>query len=371
MEKELTEQYCLAVNELVAYRLKVVMLAGTFLYVAFSLLDLVIYPAQVLLFLKIRLAVSACLLATFGLAYLSFVQTRIIWFVHGILAISALGICLMIYNADGSRSSYYEGLNLVVLAFLITNSFQPAHLAVFGIAVLGMYTLSVAMRDSLADVPNYINACFFMISTLFFSTLMAWMYGLQHRKQFDATDQLKKSEAKLEVAYQMVKTQAEIDDLTKVYNRRAFMDRLQKKIAYCRSEKRNFWLIIVDIDRFKEINDTYGHLAGDQAIQAVAKAIEAQLRRNTYMGRYGGDEFVIVMDEVPGGRILSRLEEIRAAIRCTSFRHGQKSIPLSASFGAAEFLPEGMAEGQDLLRRADQALLKVKETQRGEIRLAD
>ena len=259
----------------------------------------------------------------------------------------------MIYFSDGSHSNYYEGLNLVLLAFLVTNSFVFSHVVVFGLVVLGMYTLAAAMNDGLANVANAVSAMFFMSSTLVFSGLIAWLYGIQYRQQFIATEELKKNEAKLAAAYQVVKTQAETDELTGLYSRRAF------------------WLILVDVDNLKEINDTYGHLVGDDALRAVAGALVGQVRRNTYVGRYGGDEFILILDEASREQILKRLGQFRDAIRGVPFQQAGREIPISASFGAAEFHHDAPIDMQGLIKQADWALLEVKGTRRGEIRLTD
>lgn len=371
MDKALTEQYRLEVAGIITERLRVVMLTGTFLYLAFSLLDAVLYPAYLMPFLKIRLAVSACLLAMWRASYLGFVQRRVRGFVQGIMMVAALGICLMIYASDGSHSDYYEGLNLVVLAFLVTNSFSASQLAIFGAGVLGLYTVAAVGRDGLADSANYISACFFITSTVLFSCLIAWLYSVQYRKQFIATNALRESEAKLAAAYQTAKTEAQTDDLTGLYNRRAFFNLLQQKIAQGRMERRNFWLVIADADNLKTINDRFGHLAGDEAIRALARTLERQLRRGTTIARYGGDEFMMILDEAPADRLLKRLEAIRDAVCANTLRHGQATLPLSASFGAVEFRHDAEGDRQELLERADRALLEAKSRKRGEIRLAD
>ena len=173
-----------------------------------------------------------------------------------------------------------------------------------------------------------------------------------------------------------------IDELTGVFSRRYFMERSTDEIWRCKRSQQTFSISIVDLDYFKKINDAYGHLTGDAVLKAVAAIIQKSIRRTDYIGRYGGDEFMIVLVETearPGHETMARhgqkIDRIRAAIRNQPLiqEHAAGSGPgevrpdlppdgiqVTATFGVALF-DQTIASLSELLEKADRALYLAKE----------
>ena len=115
---------------------------------------------------------------------------------------------------------------------------------------------------------------------------------------------------------------------------------------------------MLDIDRFKRINDTWGHAAGDEAIKAVAKAIRRTVRATDISGRVGGEEFAVLLPESSAEQAAAQAERLRQAVAGLSLRQGADEIPLTCSLGVAE--RDGESSLDRLMRRADLALYEAK-----------
>ncbi len=158
--------------------------------------------------------------------------------------------------------------------------------------------------------------------------------------------------------------QAMYDSLTKLPNRVLFADRLQQAILIGRREKQPFALIAIDLDRFKEINDTLGHHAGDQALQHVAVCIRNCLRESDTVARMGGDEFAILLAPVSDlDGALAAAKKILKALEKAAHIAGQQ-VEVGASLGIVLF-PEHGEDAEDLMREADTAMYLAKQTHGG------
>jgi two-component system, cell cycle response regulator len=158
------------------------------------------------------------------------------------------------------------------------------------------------------------------------------------------------------------KREATIDGLTKVYNRNYFEMYLAQEVSRTKRYKRELSLIITDIDYFKRINDTYGHLTGDTVLQEFAQIMMQQCRRSDLIARFGGEEFIILLPETPlkGGIIVA--ERMCQRIAAHTF---QEVEHITASFGVASLITDG--DGREMLRRADSALYQAKNNGRNQV----
>ncbi len=162
--------------------------------------------------------------------------------------------------------------------------------------------------------------------------------------------------------YRQALQAAYLDPLTGLKNRRSYEDNLEREISRARREGQSLGLVVVDIDRFKAINDGIGHLAGDQVLIEVARALRGAVRRSDMVFRYAGDEFVLLLPNVRRDcidRLLERLERAVSGLRC---RYGDQEIRVTASLGAA-ILEEGM-DGDALFAAADLDMYRHKERRR-------
>jgi diguanylate cyclase (GGDEF)-like protein len=151
-----------------------------------------------------------------------------------------------------------------------------------------------------------------------------------------------------------------LDPLTEIYNRRVFFDMATHEIIRSIRYHNPFSVIMIDLDRFKQVNDTYGHPAGDALIKEVVKLIQINLREIDTFARYGGDEFIILLPEtglVGGQKVANR---IMSAGDVGTYLYKDFEIPMSFSAGVAEFIFEEDHDIDDVISRADQDLYQVK-----------
>ena len=154
--------------------------------------------------------------------------------------------------------------------------------------------------------------------------------------------------------------QAMTDPLTGLYNRRFLIEQLERELARSTRGKYPVSLIIFDIDDFKQVNDTYGHMAGDQALQHVAKQLSIPLRRSSTIYRFGGDEFCIVVPEASHEEAALVAQRLKAEIESRPLHlDGAGEVQLNVSGGVATQSPESDPD-LDLFEAADQELIKAK-----------
>lgn len=165
---------------------------------------------------------------------------------------------------------------------------------------------------------------------------------------------------------------AYFDDLTKLPNRRCFMDQARRQFAYGRRYKHHVATAIIDVDHFKRVNDTYGHDVGDEALARIAERIKDHGRAEDVYGRMGGEEFAFVAlmrDPSVALNSFDRLRKSIADIRLDLPREGE-DLHLTASIGVFVIGPEDDMSLSDCLRRADQAMYKAKKAGRDTVIVA-
>jgi diguanylate cyclase (GGDEF)-like protein len=160
--------------------------------------------------------------------------------------------------------------------------------------------------------------------------------------------------------------QAAHDPLTGLFNRGAIVGILQNELMRSDREKKPVSVILIDIDHFKQINDTRGHLAGDAVLRRAAHRMQTSVRSYDAVGRYGGEEFLIIFPGCPARMAKERAEQLRL-ILCEP---GQDlaEVPITASFGVACTI--GSKHGDELLSRADAALYRAKAGGRNRVEMA-
>jgi diguanylate cyclase (GGDEF)-like protein len=157
------------------------------------------------------------------------------------------------------------------------------------------------------------------------------------------------------------------NNLTGLYNTRYLYQTLDKLIADRRLSREPFSLVFMDMDNFKHVVDTYGHLNGSQALKEVANTIKACINRPCFGVAYGGDEFVIVLPGFDKVKATEIVEQIRAKMKQTTYlTKAGHQVHLGASFGIATF-PDDTDSREGLLALADQAMFHIKVTDKGSI----
>lgn len=152
-----------------------------------------------------------------------------------------------------------------------------------------------------------------------------------------------------------------VDELTGVLNRRRFRQLLLAEIERAKRGNRSLPLLLIDIDNFKRVNDTYGHGVGDHVLRALATLLTAEMRRIDHVARYGGEEFTVILTETGREGALAVAERIRKAVEEQDFRPEglEEAIRLTVSIGMAVY-PEDAEEEIELMVRADRALYAAK-----------
>ncbi|HEU5394364.1 MAG TPA: diguanylate cyclase [Candidatus Methylomirabilis sp.] len=164
----------------------------------------------------------------------------------------------------------------------------------------------------------------------------------------------------LELANVNLERLALVDDLTGAFNRRFFFRRLEEEFHRARRYKFPLACIFLDIDRFKPVNDRYGHLVGDQVLTEVAEVIRSSIRRTDILARYGGEEFAILLPMTSRDGAGVEGERIREAVRAHAFGGDAGPVHITVSLGVAAFPAPRVGSVEDLIARADDALYQAK-----------
>jgi two-component system, cell cycle response regulator len=156
------------------------------------------------------------------------------------------------------------------------------------------------------------------------------------------------------------------DGLMQVYNRRYLYEALEREIIRARRHGRDLSIVMFDIDHFKQVNDRFGHLAGDFVLKELARVVQSRIRRDEVFARYGGEEFSLVLPEtnVEGGAALA--ETLRRKISEHPFTFQNEMIPVTVSMGIA-MLTENDRGSVELIQRADEKLYEAKRSGRNRV----
>jgi diguanylate cyclase (GGDEF)-like protein len=180
-------------------------------------------------------------------------------------------------------------------------------------------------------------------------------YGpLESSLQADVIARLRAELAATKARLAEVERLADRDPLAPVLNRRAFIRELQRTIAYCQRYGAEAALVFFDLDGFKQVNDDFGHAAGDQALKAAASTLAANVRESDVVGRLGGDEFGVILAQVGRAAAADKAAALAQAIARTSVIVQGRAIALEASFGVRAF--ELGVEAAQMLAEADAAM---------------
>ena len=163
------------------------------------------------------------------------------------------------------------------------------------------------------------------------------------------------------VQYQQhLEYQTHIDPLTGLFNRRAFEKKLDEEFERAKRYHHHLSLLILDIDNFKLINDTYGHHGGDAALIKISETLREKTRQSDFPSRYGGEEFVLVLPETEQDSALQVATKIHDAIRSCTFGTPNQPFRLTVSIGLSSTSNRSYAEWRQMLKDADQALYVAK-----------
>jgi len=184
-----------------------------------------------------------------------------------------------------------------------------------------------------------------------------------HSKLKRLQDELREKNRKLEEL-------SNTDDLTKLYNRRYFMEVFELEFQRAKRYGSYLSFIMMDIDNFKDFNDTYGHLLGDEILLEVARILKKNLRVNDQIGRYGGEEFALMMPETDLKGAMVVAERHRKQVEDFTLHKGNEKLKITISLGVATYPDPRVEKLDDLIKLADDALLEAKSGGRNRIQVA-
>lgn len=171
------------------------------------------------------------------------------------------------------------------------------------------------------------------------------------------------------LSHQRLQKVAALDPLTGLLNRRFGLDRLGEEFSRAVRGSEPLGVLLFDIDHFKQVNDTHGHQAGDQMLQAVAESARAAVREGDTLIRYGGEEFLVVLPGAGVSDVRELGERIRRAVEATEVAIGSAKISVTVSVGAVAFPAAKVADIDDLISRADAAMYAAKSAGRNRLTL--
>ena len=185
---------------------------------------------------------------------------------------------------------------------------------------------------------------------------------------YDVTDQAL-SKIGMERLNEELKTASRIDGLTGLFNRRYWQERFEQSYKLAKRQDKASTAMMLDIDHFKKINDNYGHPAGDEVIRQLAQLIEDVSRETDICGRYGGEEFAILLPDTASANVMVLAQRIRASVEKLKIEYEQHTISFTVSLGIAQF---NTAFGQHIqwLEEADKALYQAKKNGRNQVIIA-
>lgn len=267
----------------------------------------------------------------------------IAWMVSSILSID-LGLLYI-----GGHASPLWGLVVLPIIWSAT---------AFSARVLAALTTLAVVADALGGLAVGEPAGYEMLMRAVFIALVGWTCGWSARSYQRVTWQLRRSAVALEHL-------ATFDGLTGCLNHRSFRELLEREVAAATVAGRRVSLLLLDLDDFKQINDTHGHLVGDDVLAATGTILRDSVRGADSVGRVGGEEFGIVLPDAESEVGRSIAERCRAALAA-----GDLVVPVTASFGVAT-LPDVAASAEELLAAADAALYGAKGAGRDRVLVTD
>jgi len=174
-------------------------------------------------------------------------------------------------------------------------------------------------------------------------------------------------QAELLSAREALREQATKDALTHLWNRRSIFDILCRELARAQREARPIGVVMVDLDHFKSINDNYGHFAGDAVLCEAARRMQNEIRQYDAVGRYGGEEFLILLNGCDEEHSIVQAERLRKQIAAVEMSLQETPVSLSASFGVTTAVPGQHCSPEELINKADEALYLAKRRGRNRV----
>ena len=255
--------------------------------------------------------------------------------------------------ASGSTISFTPNFRLLLLH--ISLLFGP----VIACSLVGI------TQESISFVAATLVLCAFLVAQGYRLHAMYWNLLKNRAAETRRTAELQAAKAAAEAAHEVLRFQATHDGLTGLYNRSEALSFLEREISRNARKREPISVLMLDIDHFKQINDTYGHFSGDDVLRAVARTLKDAVRSYDVVARYGGEEFLIVMSGCDEEETQIFAERIRATVADTGIAVAAKDLRVTVSIGAVS--ADSVPSQRELLLSADEALYEAKRAGRNRV----
>jgi diguanylate cyclase (GGDEF)-like protein len=178
-------------------------------------------------------------------------------------------------------------------------------------------------------------------------------------------------QAELLATREALREQATRDSLTHTWNRNSILEMLSRELARIDRENGSLGVVMVDLDHFKDVNDQYGHLAGDAVLREAARRMQNSVRQYDSIGRYGGEEFLILLPGCDTASSVAQAERLRRQLSQSEMSLNETSLCVTASFGVTTAFPSKGCTAESLIRSADEALYAAKNLGRNRVATMD
>lgn len=334
------------------------------LYPIFGLLDVVALPDEWLPHsIAMRFFVSVVGAILLFLLDHPQVRIRFVPISAAYTLVAGLGLSALTFLTGGFTSTYWSGLNLVMLAAGMLFVWPTrVSLGVYGVLVASFVFPSVYLYEPL-DFVRAVESIFFVVSTAGL-LLIAQAYRLRSlRFESDAQLRVEHLSYELKTANEHLEELARVDALTRVGNRRAFDERLAEEWSRMARTGTDLAVLILDVDNFKDFNDTFGHPAGDDCLKQLASVVDSNLARpGDFVSRYGGEEFAVILPSTDRAGAIRVAERLRKAVEGLSIEHAPSAQHpvVTVSIGGATTDAVDCDVAKELVSEADERLYEAK-----------
>ena len=269
------------------------------------------------------------------------------------MVVATLVIMFLMYNVTYVRGHFliiYSVVLLFGIYGLTTRQFLGVSVFVLATYAFVIYMLRHHHPERISISHDMLQWIALAVLLPFFAIIGGHISSLRSR--------LRSSHTEVKKAMDVIHEMAIRDELTALYNRRHFMEMLNTEKARANRHGQLFCVLMLDTHHFKKVNDTLGHLAGDQVIRAVAASIRAELRAFDFCGRFGGEEFVLVLGQATREGALPCAERIRRHVAELTFPDLPEGFRVTVSVGVTEYALREDVEAT--IARADEALYRAK-----------